>query len=285
MRANTTTGQNYNGVRLDEGPNESRVIDVCMPTYESGEVLEGTLKALKEAEQRSKVEISAIRATDNHSTDSTQDVLRTATEQNNWELDLEIVESTLPEARESLINRVETEWFLFLDDDVRISEEYLRKMDSCIASGIGAVQGRKISKTRSELTNSGIVSDVPDHPSDWVRKRAFRGGTHATLVRTKACKEITFPNDLVVWEDEYLRREIESNSYLWIFNHQAYFEHENQERHNAGWQSGYLQAKYDFRPFWHVLLNIPYAILTGKSPVGYVLMAMGYMYANFRESK
>lgn len=252
-------------------------IDVCIPTWNSDDVLEIALDKLRQAEVSSELEIETLRVADNESTDHTETVAKNATQNYDWGLDFQSIPCTLPEARELLIDRVETEWFLFLDDDVRLSESYLEKSESCIAPGIGAIQGRKESKTADSKSDGGILSDIPDSPTDWVRKRAFRGGTHATLIRTEATRTVDYPSDLTVWEDEYLRREIESNGYLWVFNHQALFSHNNQERHLPGWKEGYLQGKYGLRPFWHVLLNVPYALLTGKSPVGFLMMALGHL--------
>ena len=254
-------------------------IDVCIPTFNSGNVLEGTLDRLKCAEDYCSIKISTLRVTDNKSTDSTTNILEEVTDEYGWGLDLEKTESSLPEARQSLISRVKSDWFLFLDDDVRLSEDYFELMFSCMAEGIGAIQGRKKSKQQTSSNDQRLINDVPTKPTEWVRKRSFRGGTHATLIRKEACEDIKFPCDLVVWEDEYLRRHIESSGYLWIFNHQALFSHANQERHPPSWTEGYLQAKYNLRPFWHVCLNLPYAILTGKSPIGYMLMIVGYVCA------
>lgn len=143
-----------------------------------------------------------------------------------------------------------------------------------VSPAVGAIQGRKKSKSAAEDSTVG----QPSTNTDWVRKRAFRGGTHATLIRTSAASGVNFPPDLEVWEDEYLRRHIESEGYLWIFNHQAIFSHKTQNRHGASWKSGYLQAKYGLRPFWHTALNIPYALVTGNLPIGQIAMLFGYLH-------
>jgi len=254
----------------------STVIEVCMPTWESEPVLKSSLTKLAKSEDNSEVTISSLRIIDNNSEDQTVSIAQRLAEKFGWNLKLQSRPCSLPEAREIAINSVETEWFLFLDDDVRITQDYLSTLVEAISPLTGAVQGRKAEKISSNQVSKRI-SDISDSNTDWVRKRSFRGGTHATLIRTEAARGVDFPDDLHVWEDEYLRRHIESSGYIWIFNHQSIFEHESQDRHPPSWQEGYLQAKYKLRPFWHVCLNLPYALLTGKSPIGYILMILGYM--------
>ena len=242
--------------------------DVCIPTWKSEKVLAKTLDNLYYSIKKSTSELGHLIIVDNNSDDNTIAIARSKEKEYNWNVNIIQVSSSLPEAREIAINSACEDWFLFLDDDVRVDDKYIQNVSQAVAPKIGAIQGRKSSKINGK--SDELVSDKPSTNTDWVRKRAFRGGTHATLVRKDAVKNVNFPPDLEVWEDEYLRRHIESQGYLWVFNHQAIFNHENQERHPPGWKSGYLQAKYDLRPFWHVLLNIPYAILTGKSPLGYI---------------
>lgn len=238
-------------------------IDVAVPTHESGSVLGGTLRRLARAERASSVTVSRLIVVDDESDDDTRDVARTAADANGWEPIVVSRPSTLPEAREIAIDRVETEWFLFLDDDVRISETYLADATGAVAPVVGAVQGRKT--TRGE------------HNTDWVRRRARRGGTHATLLRRKAIEGMLYPDDLLVLEDEYTRRHVEDNGFLWIFNHQARFDHASQERHPIGWQEGYLGGKYGLSQFHTVVLNVPFALSEGRSPIPHAERAIGWI--------
>lgn len=124
----------------------------------------------------------------------------------------------------AVIKEVNEDWFLFLDDDVRVGPQYLASQINCIAPLVGAIQGKKVSSS--------------DDPSTWLPKRSYRGGTHATLIKTQLVKDIKFPNDLHVLEDQYLRTHIVENGMLWIFNRIAVFEHDNQERHDVDFQHG-----------------------------------------------
>jgi glycosyltransferase involved in cell wall biosynthesis len=243
--------------------NETDTIDVAMPTADSGDVLDGTLERLREAVEAADVRVAKLVLIDDQSTDDTRDIARKHADAAGWETTIRSLPCSLPRARELAVDAVEAEWFLFLDDDVRLRERYLEQILNATAPLVGGVQGRKASRTET--------------PSDWVKRRSRRAGTHATLLRRDAVEGVSFPPDLHVLEDEYLRRHVESRGKLWVFNHQARFEHANQERHPIGWQEGYLGAKYDLSRFQDAALNVPYAAITGRNPVPHAKRAAGWI--------
>ena len=251
-------------------------IDVAIPTHESASVLGTTLDHLARSEEASSIEIECLRIIDDESEDDTCAIATDRTDEYGWSLDIVSEACSLPAARERAIERVETEWFLFLDDDARIEEDYLEAHASAIAPRIGALQGRKTSQTTTADPEPTVDTTTERHPSAWVHHRSFRGGTHATLVRHAAAAGVKFPADLTVWEDQYLRRHIESQGYLWVFNHQARFAHRTQNPRSQGWTEGYLQGKYDLRPGWHVALGIPNAVISESSTWSAVAQFAGY---------
>ncbi|WP_205254098.1 MULTISPECIES: glycosyltransferase family A protein [Halostella] len=238
-------------------------IDVAIPTYNSGDVLKGTLDSLACAERNCDSRIVRIIVIDNQSEDDTEAIVSERTNTYDWDLDFVSESSNLPQAREMAIDRVTSDWFLFLDDDTRVRETYLRTLTTTAAPTIGAVQGRKSSRT--------------ERNTDWVRRRSRRGGTHATLVRREAVDGLSYPDDLAVLEDEYTRRYVEDRGYLWVFNHQARFDHANQDRHPIGWCEGYLGGKYDLSQFHTVALNVPYALLTRRDPGAHLRRTAGWV--------
>ena len=251
-------------------------IDVAMPTYLSEPVLASTLKHLALSEQAGPVTIDTFRVIDNESDDRTLPIAEERAEHYGWDTDIVSRQCSLPAARQLAIERVGTDWFLFLDDDVQIAESYLEDHANAIAPRIGALQGRKSIQTTLSAPDPA-QQDTETHPSEWVHQRAFRGGTHATLIRREAAASVEFPVDLDVWEDQYLRREIEGNGYLWVFNHQARFAHVTQNPRPQGWSEGYVQGKYGLRPMWHVCMEVPYALLSGSAPVAAAKQAVGYV--------
>jgi glycosyltransferase involved in cell wall biosynthesis len=238
-------------------------VDVAMPTHESAGVVGETLDRLAAVAADCDAGVNRLVVVDDESADDTRAVVRERADRHGWPLRLVTAETSLPEARELLAALAETEWLLFLDDDVRLGARYLDRLAAAAAPGVGGVQGRKASRDES--------------PTDWVRRRARRGGTHATLVRADPAVAVSFPDDLHVLEDEYLRRHVESEGYLWVFNHQAAFAHANQYRHPIGWQEGYLAGKYGLKPFHEVALNVPFAAATGRSPVPHAKRAAGWL--------
>jgi glycosyltransferase involved in cell wall biosynthesis len=234
-----------------------------MPTKNSEAVLRGTLKNLAEAAEYAGINIGTLIVVDGESEDKTCEIVQDFVQDTEWTLDLVCRPSTLPEAREIAINRVESEWFLFLDDDVRLNQDYLENLTSASAPLIGGIQGRR---------------DIhKEHPSDWVRFRSHRAGTHATLIQHKTVHNVSFPSDLLILEDEYLRRHIEKKGYLWVFNHQAEYTHRNQWRHPIGWQEGYLGGKYGLSQFHHLLLSVLHAIINCNDPVPGAKRAAGWI--------
>jgi glycosyltransferase involved in cell wall biosynthesis len=244
-------------------------LTVCMPTWNSEPVLRQTLNHLAESEKNAPVDIRSLVIVDNESEDRTTEIARDATVEFGWEARICSTPCLLPKAREMAIELVDTDWFLFLDDDVLISSQYISRLCEAVSPTVGAVQGRK--ESLREKNNSM-----------WVHSRSKRGGTHATLVRTTAARDVSFPPDLHILEDEFLRQYIESKGYLWIFNHQAFFDHENQNRHSQAWKHGYLGGKYHLSKFHYHLLDAPFAILRGKSPVNQAKLLFGWLYGYLR---
>lgn len=239
-------------------------LDVCMPTKDSADLLPECFDALEAALDRVPVSVGTIRIADAMSADDTVAVARSQAAERGWAVDVEEDESlTLPRARVRLIDEVRTPWFVFLDDDVRIEPDYLERLLAAIAPDVGGVQGRKASRG--------------EHPTDWVRRRARRGGTHATVIRRDAVDDLSIPDDVVVLEDEYIRRHVEQSGYLWSFHHAARFRHDSQHRHPIGWTEGKVAGKYGLKPFHEVALNMLYAAVTGRSPVPHVARSVGWI--------
>lgn len=237
-------------------------LDIAIPTKESADVIDGTLERAAAAVERAGVSVNRLVVVDAESDDGTVDLVRRSADDLGWDALIVSDPAPLPVARRRAIDRVETAWFWFLDDDVRVEADYLDRLTDAVAPAIGAVQGRKASRS--------------EHPSDWVRRRAHRAGTHATLVRTAAVADVEIPSDVVVLEDEYLRRWVESRGYAWLFHPHARFEHHNQERHPIGWTEGYVGGRYGLQPFHKVALNVPFAAMTGRNPVPHVKRVAGW---------
>jgi hypothetical protein len=121
-------------------------------------------------------------------------------------------------ARQELIEHVDTDWFAFVDDDVKLRSDWWSSVTGMVNDNVGGIEGlwsylagdkRVDDYTRAMARLSKLL-----HQESW-RDRIDRAFTGDTLVRTKAVKNIRMPN-IPVWEDEYIRRSVEKNGYKWL---------------------------------------------------------------------
>jgi glycosyltransferase involved in cell wall biosynthesis len=239
-------------------------ITICMPTQNSASVIQETLDCAATAIDNAPIEIAELYVVDNVSSDETREIVREAAADHDWPVTVESMKSSLPDARQQLIESCETEWLWFLDDDARVDADYLQRLTSLIGPETGAVQGRK--------QHAGMS------PTDWLTYRARRGGTHATLIRHDALEGIDIPSELHVLEDEYIRRHVDASGFVWEFHPHAYFTHDNQDRHPIGFQEGYLGAKYDLSRFTFVLFNVAFAVVMRRDIVGRMKVFAGWVW-------
>lgn len=216
-------------------------IDICIPTFKSKSCIEETLYCLKTSvENTDLASINRILVVNKGDREGIKKILKSKCEEYGWKLIFKSGNYPLQEARKICINMVETEWFIFLDDDVRVGKDYIEKHIKCISNLVGAVQGRK------ESSHSD--------PSRWLPKRSYRGGTHVTLIRTSLVKNVKFPKYLEVLEGQYLRLHICETGHIWFFNRISVFRHDSQMRHSIDYKQGYLAAKYSLLPFHYLIL-------------------------------
>ncbi len=137
------------------------------------------------------------------------------------------------------MERVDTEWFAFVDDDVKLRPEWWSTVTNLIDPSVGAVEG-----LWSYLAGDKRVDDYSRAMARLVRllrreswrDRIDRAFTGDTLVRTAAIKGIQMPN-IPVWEDEYIRMWVERNGYRWIRTPKVVCDH---------------VRKYNLRPSYNV---------------------------------
>jgi glycosyl transferase family 2 len=121
-------------------------------------------------------------------------------------------------ARQELMERVDTDWFVFVDDDVKLRRDWWSTVTGMIGPGVGGVEGlwsylagdkRVDDYTRAMARLAKLLGQ-----ESW-RDRIDRAFTGDTLVKTEAIKNIRVPN-IPVWEDEYIRRQVEKNGFRWL---------------------------------------------------------------------
>lgn len=225
-------------------------IDVVIPTKNR---LEPCLPECLESMAR-EIPINRLIVIDGYSDDGTVECIRKFCEEREIGLELIQTEAPLSKARQKGIEKVNTEWFLFLDSDVILKENYFDKLKEHIGEEeVGAVQGRK-QQTLEESSEEYCPED-----QEWIRRRSYRGGTHATLIRKEAVEGIKIPKDLRTWEDEYIRRYIEGDldqsdkDYKWVFEPNAIFHPDQSDSFEKTEYEGRIFARYDFKPAYRVI--------------------------------
>ncbi len=168
-------------------------VDAVLLTLNSERKLEDCLASVYK-----NVPIAKLIVVDGGSSDKTLAILKKFDEKYH---NIKIIpdRGTRATARQKGIQNVATEWFLFVDSDVVLCDDWFQKAEKYIDDDVGAVWGIEVWST---IQNQSMLKMFL-----WVTKKIFdlRGGTHDTLVRTEVVKNINIPPNLHVFEDTYLK--------------------------------------------------------------------------------
>ncbi len=126
---------------------------------------------------------------------------------------------TRGKARQKAIDAVTTEWFMFVDSDVTLCNDWFEKARRLIKPSIGAIWGIEV---WSVLRNIAILNLF-----ERITLKIFgkRGGTHDLLVRHQAVKGIRIPSNLHVYEDAYIKSWICKSGYKVVSAYEPYCIH------------------------------------------------------------
>jgi glycosyltransferase involved in cell wall biosynthesis len=122
-------------------------------------------------------------------------------------------------ARQTAIQLVKTDWFLFVDSDVILSKNWFAEAQKLIKDDVGAIWGIEI---WSVLKGTKILRLF-----ERVTIKIFeqRGGTHDMLIRRKAVEDIKIPYQLHTYEDGYIKSWIEKKGYKVLGVYEPYCIH------------------------------------------------------------
>lgn len=134
------------------------------------------------------------------------------------------------------ISKVDTEWFLFCDDDIEFNGEWYKAITKKIRDDVGGLNGvaiptdfalEKFFKLRLETSFlSPRKTKVTKNQSDRIR-----GLTGNTLIRTSIVKDWNPPVFLSAYEDHHLLIHILQKGYVWVTVSDA------KTRHNGNFSS------------------------------------------------
>ncbi len=126
---------------------------------------------------------------------------------------------TRASARQKGIETVETEWFIFVDSDVVLCDQWFEKAKNFINDDIGAIWGVDYwSVLRNSFTNRVVLLML-------TKAFDFRGGAHDLLVRHEAVKDIKIPLHLHRYEDAYIKDWITKKGYKTLVSYDPYCIH------------------------------------------------------------
>ncbi len=171
-------------------------------------------------------------------------------------------------ARQKGIEAVKSDWFVFVDSDVILCENWLEKAMKHASSDVGAVWGAAIPASPSSEARYKAMGKFYGLSMSELAVRAgrMRGLTHDTLIRTEAVRDIQIPKDLTVLEDHYVRKHVEGSGFRWLSVTDPYCIHLEHERDRPRDYEEYGRCgrKTGFLPSWKVasyaFLGIPKAL-------------------------
>lgn len=195
-----------------------------------------TLQSIKR-----EIPVSRLIVVDGGSTDATLDTVR------DLPLRTKIIhdpKGNRATARQLGIEAVETDLFAFIDDDVVLQRGWFQLMKRYFHNeNVGGVWGAAIPVEeytrryyRAMANFYGMtISQLA------IKNGVKRGMLHDTVLRKDAVEGIQISPKLHVLEDEFVKRYVEENGYVWISTNKPYCKH-YKGRHAPG--APYLEGKY-----------------------------------------
>jgi glycosyltransferase involved in cell wall biosynthesis len=196
---------------------DSKQVDVVVLTKNSERVLERCFNSIF-----ANVPVNRLIVVDGYSTDSTLEIVRKF-DYTYGNVVLIKDGGTRGSARMRGIAEVKTGWFLFVDSDVTLSDNWYEKANSYVSDDVGAVWGTEVwAGMRAQRVLKLFLI---------VTRRIFemRGGTHDLLVRYETVKDIDIPKNLHVFEDALIKEWILEKGYKVIPTYDPFCIHHRPE--------------------------------------------------------
>jgi glycosyltransferase involved in cell wall biosynthesis len=197
---------------------QSSKVDVIMLTKNSERLLRECLASVYQ-----NLPVNNLIIVDGYSTDATLSIIKDFQKKYG---NVKIIQDrgTRGFARQKALDYVETDWFVFVDSDVVLCNDWFAKAKKLVKDDVGAIWGMEI---WSVLTNSKVLGLF-----ERVTMKIFekRGGTHDLLVRRKAVEGICIPYHLHTYEDSYIKSWVHKKGYKVIPVYEPYCIHYRPEK-------------------------------------------------------
>ena len=188
-------------------------VDVVVLTKNSQEQLERCLNAVYR-----NTPINRLIVVDGYSKDRTLEIVRKFDKKHHNVLLIQD-KGWRGKARQIGIEKVETEWFMFVDSDAELCNNWFEKAKAFITPEVGAVWGIEV---WSVIKNPRILRLFLQITMSIFQTR---GGTHDLLVRRDVVKDIKIPPDLHSFEDAFIKEWINKKGYRVIATYNPYCIH------------------------------------------------------------
>ena len=188
-------------------------VDVVVLTKNSERMLEDCLSSVYE-----NVPVNRLIVVDGCSTDNTLGILSKFQEKYHNVIVVED-QGTRGSARLKGIRLVKTDWFVFVDSDVRLCKDWLKRASRHVKDDVGAVWGIEVWDGISNKTVLNLFLKITRRIFD------MRGGTHDLLVLRKAVEDIEIPERLHVFEDAFIKDWIAKKGYRTVATYNPYCIH------------------------------------------------------------
>jgi glycosyltransferase involved in cell wall biosynthesis len=188
-------------------------IDVAILTMNSGRMLRECINSVYQ-----NVPVNNLIIVDGYSTDTTAEIVKEFQEKYG-NVTFVQEKGTRGSARQTAIQLVKSDWFMFVDSDVLLSKNWFAEAEKLVKDDVGAIWGIEI---WSVLKGSKLLKLF-----ERVTMKIFekRGGTHDTLIRRTTVEDIKIPYQLHTYEDGYIKDWIEKKEYKVLAVYEPYCVH------------------------------------------------------------
>src|SRR3989442_13214069 len=176
-------------------------------------------------------------------------------------------------ARQELMERVDTDWFAFVDDDVKLRSDWWSTVTEMILPDVGGIEGlwsyRAGDKRVEDYARAMARLSRLLRQESW-RDRIDRAFTGDTLARTEAVKNIRMPN-IPVWEDECIRGWVEKSGFKWLRTAQVVCDHlrsYNLKQSNNTGKYGYYNGQLKVRTQFKRIAQLPVKVVFAAAYTG-----------------
>ena len=203
----------YCNVVNRERLNLTKPVDVVVLTKNSERLLRRCIDSVYQ-----NVPVNRLIVVDGYSTDNTLQILEEFQERHG---NVVLVQDrgTRGSARQVAINKVRTDWFMFVDSDVVLSRNWFAEAINLMRSDVGAIWGIEIWSVLRGARVLGLFERVT------LKIFEKRGALHDLLVRRKAIDGIAVPYNLHTYEDAYIKSWICGKGYKVIGVYEPYCLH------------------------------------------------------------